>query len=82
MWYERANSYTGHATTGGNAYLWLMETPTSSPTMSPVTLEPTSIEPTCLRDGNGYVRVTQSGVKYALNSVVVEKCYSGLVGLQ
>uniref|UniRef100_A0A7S4V4Q2 Apple domain-containing protein n=1 Tax=Ditylum brightwellii TaxID=49249 RepID=A0A7S4V4Q2_9STRA len=102
MWYERANSYTGHATTGGNAYLWLMETPTSSPTMSPVTLEPTSIEPTCLHittggvryddgyldvfvntgDGNGYVGVTQSGVKYALNSVVLEKCYSGLVGLQ
>jgi hypothetical protein len=34
-------------------------------------------------DGNGYVEVTQSGVKHDQNSVVVEKCYSGgLVGVQ
>ena len=102
MWYERVSGYTTHVATGGNAYLWLIETPTSSPTKSPVTLQPTRIEPSCLRiitggaryddgyldvfvnagDGNGYVEITQSGVKHALNSVVVEQCFSGLVGLQ
>ena len=37
---------------------------------------------TATGDGNGYVGVTQSGAKYALNSVIVivEKCYSGRVG--
>ncbi len=34
-------------------------------------------------DGNGYVKVTESGIKYDQNSVVVEKCYSGgLLGVQ
>ena len=68
---------------------------TNSPSASPVTQEPTCLLITTgtgkfdngfigvsVNNGAGYVEVTDPGINYGQGQVILDECYSGLVGVQ